>query len=265
MLRWLSCKQFNGEHGCNWCKHPGVCVMKGSGPPTCYYPFCGDPVLRIAREQGQYANSSQWNWRSCHGCQRNFRHWRIPNIWYCPMFYSRIHAFSLPMGNMLADKFVVGLKKSWQWFICRSANSTAQCQVDILISTIWDIKGSTFIAKAEIMESIYVLLILRGILSDTYLRHFFLFVHGIFCLLGDRITSSMVELAKASMNKFVVEMEGLYGLSACKFNVHHLTHLADGVRYCSPLWATSAFMFEANNCMLLKIFMVLSMLTHWLF
>ena len=33
-----------------------------------------------------------------------------------------------------------------------------------------------------------------------------------------------------------------------------MTHLANGVRHCGPLWATSAFMFEANNHVLLKMF-----------
>ena len=54
--------------------------------------------------------------------------------------------------------------------------------------------------------------------------------------------------------KFVCGIEGLYGLRACTFNVHQLTHLSQGVRNCGPLWATSAFLFEANNHNLLKMF-----------
>jgi hypothetical protein len=72
--------------------------------------------------------------------------------------------------------------------------------------------------------------------------------------LGDNITHSKVDLADESLKKCVMQMEGLYGLSSCTFNVHQLTHLANGVRNCGPLWAMSAFMFEANNHMLLKMF-----------
>lgn len=50
-----NCKQFNGEYGCDWCEHPGECVLRENGPPTRYYPFRGDPVLRTARRQAKYA------------------------------------------------------------------------------------------------------------------------------------------------------------------------------------------------------------------
>lgn len=100
----------------------------------------------------------------------------------------------------------------------------------------------------------YGLVILRGILPEIYMKHFFLFVYGIYSLLGDKITNSTTELAEGCLTKFVVQMEALYGLSACKYNVYVLTHLAEGVRNCGLLWATSAFMFEANNHMLLKMY-----------
>jgi hypothetical protein len=101
---------------------------------------------------------------------------------------------------------------------------------------------------------LYGLVILKGLLPHVYLQHFFLLVHGVYTLLGDKITSDNLLHAKACLIKFVTDMESLYGLTACTFNVHQLTHLADGVRYCGPLWATSAFTFEANNHMLLKMF-----------
>ena len=46
----------------------------------------------------------------------------------------------------------------------------------------------------------------------------------------------------------------VYDLNCCTFNVHCLTHLAKCVKNCGPLWATSAFEFEAHNHMLLKMF-----------
>lgn len=63
-----------------------------------------------------------------------------------------------------------------------------------------------------------------------------------------------IELAETSLIKFVVQVEQLYGLKCCTFNVHCLTHLAKCVKNCGPLWATSAFEFEAHNHMLLKMF-----------
>ena len=49
-------------------------------------------------------------------------------------------------------------------------------------------------------------------------------------------------------------MEELYGICSCTFNIHCLIHLAHCVVDCGPLWATSAFNFEANNHILLNMF-----------
>ena len=72
--------------------------------------------------------------------------------------------------------------------------------------------------------------------------------------MGDKIAHSKVEMAESCLKKFVWQMEVLYGLSSCTFNVHQMTHLANGVRNCGPLWATSAFMMEGNNHVLLRMF-----------
>lgn len=75
-----------------------------------------------------------------------------------------------------------------------------------------------------------------------------------YTLLGDKITNCMLSHAKVCLVKFAADMENLYGLTSCTFNVHLMTHLADGVKNCGPLWATSAYSFESNNHMLLKMF-----------
>ena len=83
---------------------------------------------------------------------------------------------------------------------------------------------------------------------------FFLLVQGIFILLGDKIDAHRLSIAKKCLAKFAKKMETLYGLSSCTFNVHQMVHLVDGVKHCGPLWATSAFTFEANNHVLIKMF-----------
>ena len=100
----------------------------------------------------------------------------------------------------------------------------------------------------------YSLIVLQGTLPRHHLHHFFLFVYGIYTLLGDSISSSAINLSELCLTKFVIEMEDLYGLSNCKYNVHCLTHLAHCVRDCGPLWATSAFTFEAHNHVLINMF-----------
>lgn len=52
-----NCKQFNGQHGCDWCKFPGE-TMNNGGPPTRYYPYRGPPTMRTATKQVKYAIKS---------------------------------------------------------------------------------------------------------------------------------------------------------------------------------------------------------------
>lgn len=100
----------------------------------------------------------------------------------------------------------------------------------------------------------YSLVVLSGILPSKYLKHFFLFVYGVYCLLGDSITEAAINSAEVCLTKFVIQVEELYGLKCCTFNVHQLIHLADSVRNCGPLWSSAAFMFESNNHTLQKMF-----------
>ena len=101
---------------------------------------------------------------------------------------------------------------------------------------------------------LYGLVVLKGLLSIVYLQHFFLLVHGVYTLPGDKISNEMLSSAEVCLERFVTNMENLDGLKSCTFNMHQLIHLANGVKHCRPLWATSAFTFEANNHMLLKMF-----------
>jgi hypothetical protein len=101
---------------------------------------------------------------------------------------------------------------------------------------------------------LYSLVVLHGLLPHAYLKHFFLLVHGVYTLLCDNITNDMLLHAQACLVKFAKDMERLNGLRSCTFNVHQMTHLVDGVKSCGLLWATSAYIFEANNHMLLKVF-----------
>jgi hypothetical protein len=48
-------KQFNGEHGCDWCEFEGVPVPTNNGPPVRYYPHRMPVVMRSARKQAAYA------------------------------------------------------------------------------------------------------------------------------------------------------------------------------------------------------------------
>ena len=48
-------KQFNGQHGCDWCEFEGETVVTNNGPPVRYYPYRTPVVMRTARKQATYA------------------------------------------------------------------------------------------------------------------------------------------------------------------------------------------------------------------
>lgn len=49
------------------------------------------------------------------------------------------------------------------------------------------------------------------------------------------------------LKKFHLRFNSLYGTQQMVYNVHLISHLADCVRNCGPLWAYSNFAFEDYN------------------
>ena len=92
----------------------------------------------------------------------------------------------------------------------------------------------------------YSLIVLRGILPARYLNHFFLFVYGIYVLLGNSISNESIALSEVCLAKFVIQLEQLYGISSCKFNAHCLTHLG--------------FCFKTRLCQLLGTVLMMILL-----
>ena len=256
-----NCKQFNGKHGCDWCEHPGECVTKERGPPTRYYPVRNDPVLRTSKKQGQYAIKANDTGEPVKGVKgisviEGFRTFDTVQG-FTPEY---MHSVCLGVMRQLANLWVDTQNRVSDFYIGRRraelddrlTSISPPCEISRAPRSL---KERKFWKASEWRAFMfYGLVILRGILPEAYLKHFFLFVYGVYSLMGDKIAHSKVDMAESCLKKFVRQMEALYGLSSCTFNVHQMTHLANGVRNCGPLWATSAFMFEANNHVLLKMF-----------
>ena len=253
-------KQFNGEHGCDWCEFPGVAVANNNGPPTRYYPHRTPVIMRSARKQAEYALlATQANpikgvkgmtvadllpsFDPVRGTVTDYMHCvcqgvmkQMMGLWVDTKHHGQ--DFYIGTKVKLIDERLQQISPPSE--IHRSPRSLSE-------RCYW--KASEW--RAFIF---YSLIVLQGILPRRYLRHFFLFVYGIYTLLGDSISSSEIDLSEVCLTKFVIQMEELYGLSNCKYNVHCLTHLAHCVKDCGPLWATSAFTFESHNHVLINMF-----------
>ena len=254
-------KQFNGQHGCDWCEFEGETVVTNNGPPVRYYPYRTPVVMRTARKQARYALEAtaaepvkgvkgvavadllpsfdtvrgtvvDYMHSVCQGVMR-----QMVELW----FDTRNHDESYYIGrkSKLVDERLQLISPPSE--IHRSPRSISQRHF-------W--KASEW--RAFIF---YSLIALHGpILPSRFSSHYFLFVYGVYTLLGDSISSSAICLAELCLTKFVIKLEELYGLSSCKFNVHCLTHLPHCVKDCGPLWATSAFTFESHNHVLMNMF-----------
>lgn len=93
----------------------------------------------------------------------------------------------------------------------------------------------------------YALPTLNGILPTEYYDHFKLLVFASYVLCQEKITSSVLSLAEAAINKFSSQFEYLYGLTHMSCNLHSLRHLPAGVRKTGPCKVTSCFPLEDLN------------------
>lgn len=259
MLR--NCKQFNGKSGCDWCEHEGVPVVRNRGPPTRYYPQRGPQTTRTSQSQAAYAIEAETLKEPVKGVKG------VSLIDVLPTF-DTVNGFTPEYMHSVCQGVVRQLSNLWFDSTNHETEFYLGKKVEELDERLAAISPPSEITRAprSVKERkfwkasewraflLYGLVVLNGLLPRAYLEHFFLLVHGVYTLLGDRITDDMLSHAKACLEKFATDMETLYGLTSCTFNVHLMTHLADGVKNCGPLWATSAFAFEANNHMLLKMF-----------
>lgn len=98
----------------------------------------------------------------------------------------------------------------------------------------------------------YLRFALPGLLPQKFIKHFNLFSNAIYDLLRSRISLQTIEKTDEQLLKFVDDFEFLYGKSNVTLNLHLMRHLTTCVRNLGPLWAHSAFGFEANNGVVCK-------------
>ena len=249
-----NCKQFNEEYGCDWCKFAGETITNVC-PPTRYYPYKGSPKKRIKRKQMQYALKSITKNEPVKGVKG-------PSvIGILPTFdpvrgvaVDYMHCVCLGVMRQFVNMWMDTKNSDQPYYIGR-------CEAEIN-DRLFAIKAPSDISRAPRSvsdrpywkASEWRAFIFYGLLPPVFLKHFFLFVYGVYCQIGDSICESTIHSAEVSLTKFVILTEELYSLKRCTFNVHQLVHLAQSVRDCGPLWSSSTFLFESNNHRLHKMF-----------
>ena len=255
-----NCKQFNGQHGCDWCEFPGE-TMNNGGPPTRYYPYRGPPRMRSATKQLQYALKSTDKNEVVKGVKGASVISMLPS--FDPVrgvAVDFMHCVCLGVMRQFVNLSMESKQHDKPYYIGRREAEISERLSGINVPSEISRAPRTFTDRNYWKASewrafiFYSLVVLRDILPPVFLKHLFLFVYGVYSLLGDSIDESTINSAEACLTKFVIQVEELYGLKCCSFNVHQLIHLAQSVKDCGPLWSSSAFIFESNNHVLNKMF-----------
>lgn len=252
--------QFNGKFGCDWCLHPGEMLEKGAGMVR-VYPFgVPEPEPRTQdkwEDDATAANSTPVN--GVRGpCQLLF----LPLFNIVKGFVpDYMHCVLLGVVRQWATLWFDPQYNQCPWYLGR--------QTQTLDSRLLEMKPPREISRAPRSLSerkfwkatewknfllYYSLFVLMGVLPTKFYQHWCLLCFSLHILLQPRVPKHLIEKADLMLKKFVIYAETLYGKQHVSFNVDQLTHLASSVHSWGPLWAASAFSFEANNRKLLGFF-----------
>lgn len=99
----------------------------------------------------------------------------------------------------------------------------------------------------------YLPVCLSGLVQNMYVQHFRRLSAGVYILLQSTISKDEVNEAEKMLHRFVKDHQDFFGKQSMVMNIHLLKHLAESVRQLGPLWCHSAFPFERNNGVLLKM------------
>ncbi|XP_037278000.2 uncharacterized protein LOC119170838 isoform X1 [Rhipicephalus microplus] len=245
--------QFNGYFGCNWCLQRG----ERAGGAT-KYPV--EEVEPTERSELQMLNDMEIALKGGVPVQGvktvspliNLPHFNI--VWSFVPDY--MHCVLLGVARQFLEL----------WFNSDSACSISRHQhiVDRRLMSIkppMDVKRLPRPTKerkwwkAKELESwllCYSVPVLHGILEKPYMQHWACLVEALHIMLQRAISPTELTIAEGLLLEFHVRAELLFGKSVMTFNMHQLTHIAKSVRHWGPLWAHSAFPFEAGNGSLKK-------------
>ena len=96
-------------------------------------------------------------------------------------------------------------------------------------------------------------ILLKGKLPAPYYNHFMILSWALYYVLQPIINSDKLPSIEKSMQTYVKSYAKLYGEEYVTYNVYQLLYIIECVHCWGPVWAYSAYAFEAMNHLLLKM------------
>lgn len=242
--------QFNGHQGCNWCLQDGekvgkvlkYTVQKDADERT-EAQMLRDMELAVAGDGKTFPNGVKTV-----SALINLEQFNI--VWSFVPDY--MHCILLGLGRQFLELWLKGKNPLFNI----SASETTLSSKLLSIAPPKEIKRMPRTLKergwwkAKELESwilFYSLPVLEGVLASPYVQHWACLVEALHILLKKNISELDLLVAEELLLEFHVKTEDLYGKEAMTYNLHQLNHIVKSVRQWGPLWAHSAFPFEAGN------------------
>ena len=258
--------RFNGEAGCDFCLHPGEQINKGRGSVRVYPQPDAEADEDASRELIVYPlRSLEQHLRDVRQAVASGQRvsgiigpnpfMNLPNFDFVKALVpDYLHSgcqgvFKLYI-NILTSKKTIGQQP---WFLGKNKMKIINARLkqtrppyEITRTIEWlddtsDWKASTY------RTFTFFFPLLEDMLPSIYFTHCCDLAYGMYVLLQEKASVSDINKVKRLFERFVVEMEKLYGKQYIGINVHFLTHLAQCVLDWGCLWATSTFIPEWFN------------------
>ena len=259
MLQGFS--QYNGKHGCSFCYDPGVCLVQGDGY-TRAYPYHCSSVLRNRDDVVDLNEQAVAAGHQILGVKGPSILQLLPDFDIIQgLVPDYMHSVLLGVARQLAKLWFDSTNHDKPYYI----SAADQKAIDSVLTAIRPPCNISRLPRSISVRKFwkahewyawlcyYSLPVLQLHLPKKFLMHLSLLVDGITLLLSDSISATQLDHCDKVLTQFVIDFETLYGLNNLSFNVHLCLHLTSSVRAWGPLWAHSAFVYEAFNAKLLDM------------
>ncbi|XP_040191178.1 uncharacterized protein LOC120924346 isoform X1 [Rana temporaria] len=251
--------QFNGAYGCGFCLQEGKVVERGRGTAR-VYKF-EQPLLRQAQETLQHAEMAIHQGKPVFGVKGVSLLFDLPyfNVIDC-VVPEYMHCVLLGVARQLATlwfdtkfhtkDFYLGMQRNEinrRLLQIQPPCNFARVPRSIDVRKFW--KAHEWLAWLVY----YSVPVLWALMHEQYFVNWCRLVGAIGLLSSECVSTEDLASAQQMLEKFVSDMEPLYGLEHVSFNIHSCVHMTQAVTNWGPLWAQSAFQFEAFNGVLLRL------------
>lgn len=204
-------KQYNGAHGCDWCEQEGTTLPNGNGPPLRVYPYEHNVPQRSDLSQRSAAIRSQQT-GECHvGTMGPSVLMLLPNFDCVRGICSEVqHGGFLGVARQFLNTWLDSSNKDKDYYLGRKFATLDErllsiCPPSDISRCPRSLKMRKYWKASELRAFVfYSLVVLQGLLPAVYINHWFLYVFGIYNLMGDSISAETIHRANACLNKFVL-------------------------------------------------------------